>query len=271
MTDSNAETTNRQPARASVGPQLGVAQDVLDLRRAVEGEVGEALVHRLHDAQRVAAAVEEVGIAEGDVAGAQLDEARDVPHHGVRADDADAPVVDGGHRAVAAPVHAAVARLDVPHEPLVAPERQVRVALERRQQLACRELELAAAELDQRLVRSGAGRRRRQLPDPLRQRRLVLAGDHPVGQRADREIAAHRRVEAVEADRQLGPRAADAGRRRHGQAHRGVHRHREADGLAHSSAPGPSARPTGRGSEPRAPRLQAAAGEARCSGWWPSS
>ena len=60
-------------------PQLGVAQDVLDLRRAVEGEVGEALVHRLHDAQRVAAAVEEVGVAEGDVAGAQLDEARDVP------------------------------------------------------------------------------------------------------------------------------------------------------------------------------------------------
>ena len=113
-------------------PQLGVAQDVLDLRRAVEGELGEALVHRLHDAQRVAAAVEEVGIAEGDVAGAELDEARDVPHHGVRADDADAPVVDSGHRAVAAPVHAAVARLDVAHEPLVASEREVCVALERR-------------------------------------------------------------------------------------------------------------------------------------------
>src|ERR687885_687824 len=119
LTDSNAETTNRQPAPA---------------------------------------AVEEVGIAEGDVAGAQLDEARDVPHHGVCADDPDAPVVDGGHRAVAAPVHAAVARLDVAHEPLVAPEREVRVALERRQQVACRQLELAAAELDERLVRPCAGR-----------------------------------------------------------------------------------------------------------------
>jgi len=37
-------------------------------------------------------------------------------------------------------VHAAVARLDVAHEPLGAPEREVRVALERRQQVACRQL-----------------------------------------------------------------------------------------------------------------------------------
>ena len=143
-------------------------------------------MHRLHDAQRVAAAVEEVGVAEGDVAGAQLDEARDVPHHGVRADDADAPVVDGGHRAVAAPVHAAVARLDVADEPLVAAEREVGVALERRQQVACRQLELAPAELDERLVGSRVGRTAgRQLADPGRQRRLVLAGDRAVGQRAD--------------------------------------------------------------------------------------
>ena len=133
---------------------------------------------------------------------------------------------------MAAPVHAAVARLDVAHEPLVAAEREVRVALERRQQVACRQLELAPAELDERLVRSRVGRTAgRQLADPRRQRRLVLAGDRAVGQRADREVAAHRRVEAVEADRQLGARAANAGRRPHRQAHRGVHRHREAGGL----------------------------------------
>ena len=133
---------------------------------------------------------------------------------------------------MAAPVHAAVARLDVAHEPLVASEREVRVALERRQQVACRELELAAAELDERLVRPCAGRTAgRQRADPRRQRRLVLAGDHTVGQRADGEIAAHRRVEPVEADRQLGARAADARRGAHGEAHRGVHRHRESDGL----------------------------------------
>ena len=129
-------------------------------------------------------------------------------------------------------MHAAVARLDVAHEPLVAPEREVRVALERRQQVACRQLELAPAELDERLVRSRVGRTAgRQLADPSRQRRLVLAGDRAVGQRADCEVAAHRRVQAVEADRQLGARAANAGRRPHRQAHRGVHRHRESGGL----------------------------------------
>src|SRR3954454_617130 len=158
LTDSNGETTNRQPTSASAGHSWASRRMCSTFVVQSKVSSGEAFVHRLHDAQRVAATVEEVGVTEGDVAGAQLDEARDVPHHGVCADDADAPVVDGGHRGVAAPVHAAVARLDVPEERLVAAEREVRVALERRQQLARRQLELAPAELDERLVRSRVGR-----------------------------------------------------------------------------------------------------------------
>ena len=55
------------PGVGELGPQVGVAQHVLDLDRAVEGDVGEALVHRPHDAQRVLRRVEEVGVAERDV------------------------------------------------------------------------------------------------------------------------------------------------------------------------------------------------------------
>src|SRR3954463_12596812 len=128
LTDSNAETTNRQPTSASAGPSWASRRMCSTFVVPSKVSSGEAFVHRLHDAQRVAATVEEVGVTEGDVAGAQLDEARDVPHHGVCADDPDAPVVDGGHRAVAAPVHAAVTRLDVAHEPLLAPARAGRGA-----------------------------------------------------------------------------------------------------------------------------------------------
>ena len=199
---------------------------------------------------------------------------RDVGEHGVCADDADAPVVDGRHRAVPAAVHAAVARLDVADEPLVAAEREVRVALERRQQVARRQLELAAAELDERLVGPRVGRTAgRQLADPRRQRRLVLAGDHAVGQRADGEVAADRRVEAVEADRQLGARAA---RRRPPPASRGASRCASAPRIrrpaAHSSAPASQGSTDRSRQRTSCPALRsAAAGEATCSGWWPSS
>ena len=64
LTDSNAETTNAQPASASSGHSSGVAQDVLDLGRAVERQIGMALVDGRDHAAGVLRGVEEVGVGE---------------------------------------------------------------------------------------------------------------------------------------------------------------------------------------------------------------
>src|SRR2546423_7377834 len=77
-------------------------------------------------------AVEEVGVAEREVASTHLDETLDVVQEDVLPHDPDAPVVDRGHRAVAAAVHAAVARLDVADQPLLVAEHEAGVALQRR-------------------------------------------------------------------------------------------------------------------------------------------
>src|SRR3954470_21661749 len=131
LTDSNAETTNRQPASASAGHSgasrrmcstFVVQSKVSSGKRsciacATRSEWRRPL--RKSGSPRVMWGGAHPPRSPGStppVACAQPDEPRYVPHHGVCADDPDAPVVDGGHRAVAALVHAAVTRLDVAHE-----------------------------------------------------------------------------------------------------------------------------------------------------------
>ena len=104
----------------------------VDLGRAVEGHVRERSWSRRTTRERVRRAVEEVGVAEGDVAGPGRHLGGDVGHHDVLGDDADAAVVDDGHRAVAAAVEAAMARLDVTGQPPLVAERELGIALERR-------------------------------------------------------------------------------------------------------------------------------------------
>ena len=61
---------DEQAARARERRQVrAVLQQVLDLDRGVEGQRRELGVQRLDQAQRVAQAIEEVGVAEGDVLG----------------------------------------------------------------------------------------------------------------------------------------------------------------------------------------------------------
>ena len=88
-------------------------QQMLDLDRDVVGHVGMRGVQRLDDAHRVRRAVEEIGIAEGDVLGARRDLRRDVREHDVRLHDAELPVVDRHDRTVTAEMPAAAARLRV--------------------------------------------------------------------------------------------------------------------------------------------------------------
>jgi hypothetical protein len=69
VVDALQRADDEQAARGShLRPHVGVLEHVLDLRRAVKGQLRLALVQRAHDRQRVAPAVEEVGVAEGDVA-----------------------------------------------------------------------------------------------------------------------------------------------------------------------------------------------------------
>jgi len=65
-----------------------------------------------------------------------------------------------------------------------------------------------------------------------RQGGLVLARDHAVDQPPDREVAADGRVEAVETEGELGPLRPQRLGGPQREAHRGVHRDREGDGLA---------------------------------------
>ena len=110
-TDSTALVTNRHPVRASTGSSVAVAQQVLDLDRDVVGQRRMPRVQRLDDAPRVRRAVEEVGIAEGDVLGAGGDLLIDVGEHDVDRHDAELAVVDRHDRAMPAAVLAAARRL----------------------------------------------------------------------------------------------------------------------------------------------------------------
>ena len=185
-----------------LAPDVGVLEDVLDLRRAVEGEIWEAFVHRRGDAERVTGAVEEIGVTERDVPCAALNELPDVLEDDVLLHDADSPVVDDRHRAVSALVHAAVARLDIADGSLLAVDREMRVALERGKEIAGRRGE--GHPIEPHNGRFDVCRPRVAMSetlDPGDEVRLILATDNPIGGRADAQVAADRRVEAVETDR----------------------------------------------------------------------
>ena len=82
----------------------------------------------------------------------------DVAQDGLGLHDADAPVVDGGDRAMPAAMHAPMAGLHVPDQPLLPVHRQAGVALESGQQLARRRLEAAALQVDDRPFGGRGGR-----------------------------------------------------------------------------------------------------------------
>src|ERR1700731_4572215 len=92
---------------------------MLDLDGHVVGQAGMAVVHLLHDRQRVGEGIEEVRVAEGDVLCSGGDLGGDVVEHDLALHDAKTAVVDGDHRAVTAPVPAAATGLRVPGHPAV--------------------------------------------------------------------------------------------------------------------------------------------------------
>ena len=102
----------------------------------------------------MASAVEEVRVTKRDMARTHVHQTLDVAQNGVGLHDPNTSVVDRWDRAVPAAVHAAVAGLHVADQALLAVHRQTGVALERRQQLARRQVEVPALKVDDGLLAS---------------------------------------------------------------------------------------------------------------------
>ena len=156
---------------------------------AVKSKVsdGPLRVQAPGDVQRVAGAVQEVGVAEGDVTRARRDLRADVGQHHVRRHHEEPAAVDGHDRAVPAQVQAAAAGLDVGGGIGVAVVLVSRVPRRRRQRRAVgdRERTAARARGGPRRPRGHAGHRGRGAPRAERaheidQRVLALAGDDRV-------------------------------------------------------------------------------------------
>ena len=88
-------------------------EKMLHLGSEVETHVGKGVVEGTGYFAGVAGAVEEVGVAKGDVAGAVVNLLGDVCEHGLDGDDEKAAVVYGYDRAVAAGVQTAAGGLGV--------------------------------------------------------------------------------------------------------------------------------------------------------------
>ncbi len=143
----------------------------------------------------------------------------DVGHHHGLVHRAHPAVVDDRHRAVPAAVRAAPARLHRADQPLLVADRQTGVAVEGRQPVANRKSGRSPGQLDDRAGLAAV--------DPGQEAGFILAGDHRVGRGSDGEVSAHRGVEAVEAQGELGSPGPDRVGHLEGQSHGGVHRHRE--------------------------------------------
>ena len=99
--------------RRELGQYSGVANQVLDLDRDVVAQLRMLRVQRAHQRQRVTGSVQEVRVAERDVARAGAHLAADVLEHDGARDDAEPPAVDGHDRTVPAGVPAAATRFRV--------------------------------------------------------------------------------------------------------------------------------------------------------------
>src|SRR5829696_1131447 len=103
---------------------------MLDLDGDVVGQARKLARHGGHQLARVPRAVEEVGIAEGDVPRALLNLSPDVLDYDRDGDDAEAAVVDRNDRTVPAAMLAAAARLGIAGNAPLAANLHRRVARE---------------------------------------------------------------------------------------------------------------------------------------------
>jgi hypothetical protein len=95
-------------------------QQMLHLDRHIVGKLGELLMHRLDDAERMSWAIKEVRVAEAYALRSRHSLLANVAKNNLPGDDAKPAIVDGHYRAVPAPVLATAARLHIAGRPLIA-------------------------------------------------------------------------------------------------------------------------------------------------------
>ena len=199
--------------------RLRAFQEVGDLHGDVVGELGEAGVECADQRQGVARAVEEVRVAEGQVLRAGGNLLRHVREDHLLGDDAEAPVVDRDHRAVAAGVLAAAAGLGVAGDPLRAAHPDLGVARERGETGAVGDLEVEAVQ--------GRGLPGRQVAGEGDQLGLALAPQDRKDPEAPEVAGVEGGVEAEAAEGGAGAQGPDAGDHLGGDPGGSVHGHVE--------------------------------------------
>src|SRR6185312_6894135 len=101
----------RAAYRTQFGDDLAALQDVLDLDRRIEGDGRELGAQRPHNRQRMPRSVQEIGIAEGDVARARRYLRANILQHNRAWHDEETPAIDRRDGAVQAGMQAAARRL----------------------------------------------------------------------------------------------------------------------------------------------------------------
>ena len=174
---------------------------VLHLDRRIEGDIRKRRVQRAGELERMGRAVQEVGVAERDVARARCDLGADVGHHDGFGDDAEAALVHRHHRTVTTQMLAAAAAFGESGDPLRAiGQDQLRVAGERGQPRAIGHRERELLEAHHRFLLRGDGAVRAQALREIEQRRLELAAEDGAGAARAEERLVHGGVKAVHAE-----------------------------------------------------------------------
>ena len=176
---------------AQHGQQVAMLEQVLDLDGDVVGEPRAFAMQRLDDRDGVAGAVEEIGVAEGDVRGAGGHLAADVFEHDVGLHDAEQPVIHRDHRTVAAEVLAAARGLGVADAARAVGHDELRVGAERRQPAAVGDEELLAIQRDR------WGKSRGEVAGEVAESGFEFAAEDGADADATQQALVERGVEAV--------------------------------------------------------------------------
>src|SRR5581483_8291014 len=138
----------------------------------------------------------------------------DVGEDRICGDDARPPVVDDGYRTMTASVGATPARLDVSDDTFLATECEMRVALERREQIASwtrrARCGCGAVQMHRRVLVAG------DILDPAHEGVVGLTGDGAVG-----DVRGVLRIQAVARDGKIRTLRANRADASAGDAHRG--------------------------------------------------
>src|SRR5450755_241374 len=213
--------------------QVTLFQEVLNLDGGVECKLRELLVQGARDAHSMRGTVEEVRVAESNVARTSFDLRADTGQHDLKRDREEASVIDRRDGTVQAGMLAAACGLGVAHYvPLVSPL-QARVAWKRWERSTFGHDKWCALYPRSALNQARAYTRDSQLLSPLdslhklEERNLVLAANGRVDSMLQQVIGVQQRVESIHTDMRSWIKRAHALRELFAQAQSSMHGYRD--------------------------------------------